>query len=189
MQQSNPAFEGYEWVERIRQGDERAFEALFRTYCEDLCDVVLRQVHSPEVAEDLVHDIFCDLWDRRRRWDPKGPMKAYLYRAAYNKSLNWLKHHRVTRRRAAEEKHQERPSQESPEDAWRYRELDQAMQQAVEALPSRRRLVYQMARHQGMSYAEIAAALDISVKTVENQMGRALKLLRERLADFFLLLL
>ena len=189
MQQPDPAFEGREWVEGIRRGDEEAFEALFRTCCEDLCDFFLRQVYSPEVAEDLVHDVFCDLWDRRRHWDPHGSVKDYLYRAAYNKSINWLKHRRVTRRWADQAKHQESPPQEGPEDVRHRQELAWAMEQAVEALPNRRRLIYRMARHQGMSYAEIAAALGISAKTVENQMGRALKLLRERLADFSRLLL
>ena len=187
MQQTAPASQEEEWVEGIRRGDERAFEALFRAYCENLCTFALHQVRSPEVAEDLVHDLFCDLWDRRQRWNPQGPVKAYLYRATYNKALNWLKHRRVTKRWAAQAEREEQPPQEGPEDVRRRRELEQAMREAVEALPSRRRLVYRMARQQGMSYAEIAAALGISAKTVENQMGRALKLLRERLADFLLL--
>lgn len=172
------------WVKGVRSGDAEAFEALFRAYCEPLCDFVYSHVFSRGIAEDLVHDIFCDLWNRRRDWRPRVTVKAYLYRAARNKALNWLKHHRVRQTWEADERRRKRPVSESPAEAAQYRELTRAMQRAIEELPARRRLVYTMVRQQDMTYVEVAAALDISSKTVENQMGRALKVLRARLSAF-----
>lgn len=172
------------WADKIREGDEAAFEALFRSYSEELCGFVQYHVDYRAVAEDVVQTIFCDLWDRREEWHPKGTVKAYLYRAARNKSLDWLKHQRVRRRWEKGEKLRSQVAPDDPDDVLRHSELRKTMDQAIEELPERRRLVYRMARQQGMSYAEIAIALDISTKTVENQIGRALKFLRKRLSGF-----
>lgn len=171
-------------VEGIRQGDEKSLESLFRAYFDDLCEFAQYHVGSSEAAEDLVQNIFCDLWDRRRSWRPKGTVQAYLYRAVRNKSLDWLKHQRVRRQWEGEQEAIRRPIHAGPEDLLQHTELVREMEQAVADLPERRRLVYTMIRHQNMSYAEVAAALNISKKTVENQMGRAMKFLRERLATF-----
>ncbi len=184
MENPRRTYQEREWVARIRKGDEEAFETLFKIHCEELRRYALSLVHIHEVAEDLVCDLFCDLWDQRRDWKPQGVIKSYLLRAVRNRSLNWLKHRRIERRWEAEKKHRGRQPQEGPEDVLRSRELEQAMQQAIEALPERRRCIYKMSRHEGKSYAEIAAALGISPKTVENQIRRALKFLRVRLATF-----
>lgn len=173
-----------ELVARIRVGDEEAFEALFRAHRGDLCDYAGSIVASHAVAEDLVHDVFCDLWARRKEWAPLRSVEAYLFRAVRNKALNWLKHRRVAWRWEAENGHQAMPPQHDPEMILRSRDLAQAACEAVAALPERRRCVFKMARERGMSYAEIAATLGIAPKTVENHMGRALKFLRERLKGY-----
>lgn len=137
------------------------------------------------IAEDIVQDAFCDLWHRRTEWSPSGNIKAYLFRAVRNKSLNVLKHRRVEREYEGQSKRRGRRGPiRTPVEALQHQELKQAVRHAVEELPERRRLVYQLARHQGMSYKEIAAVLEIAPKTVENQMGRALKTLRRRMAEF-----
>jgi RNA polymerase sigma-70 factor (ECF subfamily) len=172
------------WAERIRRGDREAFEALFRAYADDLCGFAACHV-GEGAAEDVVQDVFCDLWNRRADWYPQASVKAYLFGAVRNTAHDHLEHRRVKRAWEAEEKKQVRMSlPESPADVLQHHELKRAMRQAVEALPERRRLVYRMVRQQGMSYAETAEVLDIAPKTVENQMGRALKTLRERLSKF-----
>jgi len=181
MSQSD-SYDEEEMVERIREGDERAFEVLFREHSEDLCEFACSFVESPEVAEDLVHDVFCDVWDRRNDLDPSGTVKAYLFQAVRNKALNWLKAQRVRDEWKTEKKHKDTESFERASAAAEYNDLEEALRQAVEELPERQRLVYKMVRNRDMSYAEVAAALDITKKTVENQMGRALKHLHERLS-------
>lgn len=177
------------WVERIQAGDHDAFGKLFHAYAESLCAFAVQHV-GEEAAEDIVQTVFCDLWNRREAWDPKGTVRAYLFRAVRNTSLDHLKHRRVRRDWKNEEKERGRDDAlVGPADELQHQELNRAMQHAVANLPERRRLVYVMAHRHGMSYKEIAAALDIAPKTVENQIGRALKTLRDRLAEFASLLL
>lgn len=174
-----------QWVERIRAGDHDAFENLFHAYADALCTFAAQHVEGGRAAEDIVQEVFCDLWSRRAEWHPQGTVKAYLFRAVRNTALDRLKHRRVEQAWENEEKQRDRLSEQSgPVDALRHQELKQAMQQAVEDLPERRRLVYRMAHRHNMSYKEIAIALDIAPKTVENQMVRALKTLRDRLAKY-----
>lgn len=177
------------WAERIRNGDHAAFKALFDAHAEALCDFAAQYVNAAAVAEDVVQDVFCDLWERRADWHLRLSVMAYLFQAVRNTALDHLKHRRVEQAWEAEEKHRGRtaPSR-TPADTLQHRELRRAMEEAVAALPKRRRLVYQMVRQQGMSYAEVAAVLDIAPKTVENQMGRALKTLRKQLSEYAALL-
>ena len=175
-----------QWTQHLQQEGHGAFEALFRAYADRLCSFAAAYVGSAAVAEDLVQSVFCDLWNRRRGGAlPEGNVKAYLFRAVRNKALNRLKHRRVEERHETRTKRQGRTGPvHTPADTLQHQELRQAMREAVEELPERRRLIYRLARRQGLSYKEIAAALEIAPKTVENQMGRALKTLRERLAKF-----
>ena len=171
-------------IAQIRNGNGKAFEAVFRAYESLVRTICLGLVGTPDVADDLTQDIFCDLWDRRQSFHLKVSLKAYLARAARNKALNWL-----ARSRAQESLDEGGEAQEieqmkvkaTPQDALLYLELEQALEQAIQELPERRRLVYTMARREHMSYAEISSALDISLSTVKTQMARALKFLRQRL--------
>ena len=176
-----------QWAERIRSGDRDAFKNLFHAHADELCAFAAQYV-ADEQAEDMVQTVFCDLWNRRAEWEPQS-VKAYLFQAVRNTSLDHLKHRRVKETWEAEEKERKHTSshatsQASPVDTVQHQELEREMRQAVEGLPDRRRIIYQMAHHHGMSYKEIAAALDIAPKTVENQVGRALKALRDHLAKF-----
>jgi RNA polymerase sigma-70 factor (ECF subfamily) len=173
-----------DWVESIGSGDHDAFEMLFQTYVEELCVFAAQHVGDSE-AEDIVQTVFCDLWNRRREWAPRGTVKAYLFRAVRNTALDRLDRRRVRLDYRDKEKNQDRGSgRVGPQDHLQYVELERAMQRAVDNLPERRRLVYVMAHRHDMTYKEIAIALDIAPKTVENQVGRALKSLREHLVRF-----
>lgn len=174
---------------RIRQGSASAFEALFRAHADALCAFAESYVHSQQVAEDLVHDVFCDIWDRHAAFAPQGTVKSYLYRAVRNKALNWLKHQRVQRRWATEQEHAPPPEGDKPSSSTEYDELRGLVAQAIARLSERQQQVYLMARHQDLSYAEIAEILDISPKSVENHMGHALRRLREYLKAFLSLLM
>lgn len=172
------------WVERIREGDHRAFEALFHAYYEDLYGFVRYYVSSSEVVEDLVQDIFLNLWKRRQHWKLEATIKAYLYGAARNTALNHLRHKKVRARWQLSQTafHAKLVSPSSTDDALRRKELEQEVREAIAELPERRRLVFTLSRHHGLSYKGIATALNISIKTVETQMVRALRFLRERLS-------
>jgi len=131
-----------------------------------------------------VHDVFCDVWDRREDFQPAGTVRAYLFQAVRNKAYNQLKRQRVRREWKAEKKQEPRSVSSRASRAAEAAELEKAMERAVESLSERQRVVYRLGQEHGLSYAEIATVLDIAPKTVENHMGRALKRLREYLVPF-----
>lgn len=151
-------------------------DALFRVHYNALCGFVFRYVRSHEIAEDLVQDTFFRLWMQRRREGRIEAEKAYLFTAARNLAINYL------RRRKIEERWQEQSPDDSrhpvADDGLELGELESTVCRTIERLPERCRLIFTMSRQQGLTYGEIARVLGISVKTVETQMGRALKVLR-----------
>ncbi len=172
------------WAEKIRRGDRAAFEALYLTYAEGLCSFTLQYVKAPEVAEGLVQDLFVKLWKRRRQWNPQDNPKSYLYTAARNQALDHLKHLEVERQWAEHVRHRSEVPSRTPEQEFRYKEFNEAVEEAIQALPERRRLVFTLSRQHGLTYREIAEVMDISVKTVEAQMSQAFKTLRELLSTY-----
>ena len=174
-------YRGPEWVERIRAGDEAAFEALFRALAPGLCALVTRYVRSRQVAEELVQDLFFDLWTRRSTLVIEQALTSYLSAAARNRALNYLKREQRAARWSAAAVGADAPDADpaAPDESELLDALE--LQDAIEHLPARCRLVFTLNRQQDMTYGEIAASLGLSIKTVETQMGRALRALRERL--------
>jgi RNA polymerase sigma-70 factor (ECF subfamily) len=172
------------WVERIRAGDSAAFEALFHAYHAPLCAFAYRYVAARDLAEEIVQEVFLFVWERRETWDVRTSVKNYLFTAVRNASLSYLRHERVVRRRQAETVELFAHPVESTDTETRTAELVAAVHRAVGRLPERCRLIFTLHREQGLTYAEIAGVLEISPKTVEVQMGRALKALRKTLAGF-----
>lgn len=178
-------------LERIRAGDETAFEGLFKAYYRPLCDFVYHYVRSRASAEDLVQNVFLRLWQKRESWEPATGMRAYLFAASRNQALDHLRHRRVVERAGAPGgpagglAAAEALSQPvSADEAACISELADAVRRAVEELPERRRSVVILRWEHHLSNLEIARALGISVKGVEAHMRRALAALRQRLAAF-----
>jgi RNA polymerase sigma-70 factor (ECF subfamily) len=160
------------------------FEALFREHYAPLCSFVLRYVGTRAVAEELVQDVFAALWEKRSQLRLRS-VKAYLFGAARNRALNHLAHQGVVveweRRAALESGDGEADTAEDAHLRLEAEELSDALAAAVASLPERCRQTMVLRYQQRMSYAEIAEALGISAKGVENQLNRGLKALRERL--------
>lgn len=172
-------------VRRIRTGDERALEVVFKAHFAGMAAFVHRYVRSPDVAEELVQEIFLKLWTKREQLADIDTLKTYLYRAARNQALNWLRRQKLERRWQEEQSDMGEPSATTgADDDASEQEVAAAVRSAIDRLPPRCREVFLMSRDGGMTYSEIASALEISVKTVETQMGRALKSLRGALAAF-----
>lgn len=166
-----------------------AVEAAFRMYYARLCEFVDGYVRSPEVASDLVQDLFANLWERYEEGDPPLLTPAYLYTAARNRALKHLRHRRVVARWAEREAREPLRSGPRADEGLRTREVAEAIRRAIAQLPDRRREIFLMSREQELSYAAIAEILGISIKTVETQMWRALKALRQSLAPYLTLVL
>jgi RNA polymerase sigma-70 factor (ECF subfamily) len=170
-------------LERLRQGDRAAFDAMFRQWYAKLVRAAEMMLRDQAVAEELVQDVMLELWRRRETLDPQGSPQAYLYQAMRNRALNYLRHLQVQRRSVLRMDREEARDATAPS-ALVANEMAVALRGGLDALPPRCREVFELSRVRGLKYGEIAELLGISVKTVEGQMGKALRTLREHLAPW-----
>ena len=168
---------------RIREGDEGAFDSVFREHYAPLVRTAEAMLHRRDVAEEIVQDVLLALWQRRATLVVEDSLRGYLFRATRNRVLNHLRHAAIERKAEPELASAEAPDAAAPA-ALVHEEIDAALRRAVSTLPPRCREVFELSRVHGLRYAEIATTLDISVKTVEAQMGKALRTLRELLAPW-----
>lgn len=167
-------------IAAVRSGDRAAFEVLFRAWYARLAEYAAHLLASADAAEDAVQDVFIAVWDRRASLPDHTKLAAYLHRAVRNRAFNQMRDRRVVERWAEDPEHAERQS--PPADAAvLHAELAVTVSNALRSLAPRTREVFLLSREQGLTYNEIASALDISVKTVETLMGRALRALRTTL--------
>jgi RNA polymerase sigma-70 factor, ECF subfamily len=166
--------------------DDRAFEALFREHYAALASFALRYVRDGVLAEEIVQDLFADLWPRRATWELRpGGARPYLLAAVRNRALNLRKRQAVERgweqHEASPDVRELHPRPAHADQVLEAAQLEQQVRAALESLPERCRLVMHLRWRDQLSYAEIAEVMGISVKGVENQLARGLKALRERL--------
>jgi RNA polymerase sigma-70 factor (ECF subfamily) len=172
-----------ELLERLRSGDTTAFDAIFRTWYGPLVGTAERMLRDRAVAEELVQDVMLELWRKRETLAPDGSAQAYLFQATRNRVLNHLRHLKIEQRSEPEIRGESSSAPHADAEVTQ-EELSVAVQDAVRSLPDRCREVFELSRVHGLKYTEIATQLGISVKTVEAQMGKALRTLRERLANW-----
>lgn len=173
-----------QWVARIRQGDREAFHAMFQAHYGGLCTFAADYVGSMDRARDVVQEVFLAIWERRASWTIHGSLRSYLYQSVRNRALNATRN-RSTRHRAYRAHRYQRTAaaQRTAEDQAFYHQLATAVHRAIDQLPPRRRTAFLLHRRHDFTYAEIAQIMDITPKTVENQIGRALQFLRRRLTE------
>jgi RNA polymerase sigma-70 factor, ECF subfamily len=171
--------------DRMRTGDETAFEILFRTYAGPLCDFAYSYVGSQPMAQEIVQDLFSRIWERRDTLEIPRSVYAYLFGSTRNRAINHLRDRRVQDAFATRALRAVRTSITSPsapqEQELEAQALGEALARAVKELPERCREVFTLTRDQHLTYAQVAEVLHISPKTVEIHMGRALALLRRKL--------
>jgi RNA polymerase sigma-70 factor (ECF subfamily) len=172
-----------EIIRRIRQGDTREFESLFRSSYVSLVRYARTLVRDYDTAEEIVQDLFFKLWKDKDRLYIESSLNGYLYRAVHNSCLHYLSHNRVVEKYAREMKEKHHISTENPTEMIHYRELQARIARILERLPEKCGKIFCMNRFEGLKYAEIAEKLSVSVKTVEANMGRALKEFRKALAE------
>jgi len=169
---------------RIRAGDVRAFEQLFRAHYEPLCRFAFRYLLDRALAEDLVQDLFAHLWADRARLELRACARAYLFASVRNRALNVRKRQLVERDwerdEALPDVRRLHRAPIAPDHELDDRERDAGLRAAIESLPERCRMVMQLRWQEQMSHAEIATIMAISLKGVENQLSRGLHALRQR---------
>lgn len=170
-------------LKNIRKGDLQEFESLFRQYYPLLCNYAFRFVKNTNQAEEIVQDLFCKLWENRKDVKIHSSIKAYLYKATYYNSLQ------VLRKRAAKSHYEEYIKNKNFDNSQLTTTLEEneiysIVQKTLANLPKRCSIIFKMSRFEGLKYQEIADQLSISVKTVEANMGKALKSFRKSLQDY-----
>ena len=172
----------FEIVRRIREGDAGQFESLFRSSYVSLVRYAKTLIKDHDTAEEIVQDLFFRLWKDKEKLQIESSLNGYLYRAVHNRCLHHIDHNRVVEKYAREMAVVDQEKSESPTDILHYRELQAKIADILERLPEKCGKIFYMSRFEGLKYSEIAEKLSISVKTVEANMGRALKEFRRVLA-------
>ena len=173
----------------IRQGQESAFEQMFRTYYERLCRYAHTLLKDADEAEEMVQTVFLTIWEKHADLEITLSLKAYLYRAVHNHCLNRIKHYGVRENHREYSLYVQADGYDSVTEAIHANELEERIERAVSKLPEQCQVVFRMSRFEELKYQEIADQLGLSVKTIENQIGKALRIMRQELADYLPLII
>lgn len=173
------------WIREIRKGKKEAFKEVFECYYDQLLRFAYRYLESRDEAEGVVQNVFLWVWENRKTWRVDGSLKTYLYRSVKYKALDILRHEDV------KDKYEQELSLQKEEREYNNiekkmddKKLAETVRNAIENLPERARRIYKLSRLEGLTYNEIAYVMEISPKTVESQMSRALKILRKQLSGY-----
>jgi RNA polymerase sigma-70 factor (ECF subfamily) len=170
-------------IRRIRQGDVGQFESLFRSSYVSLVRYAMSIIKDHDSAEEIVQDLFFRLWQDKEKIKIESSLNGYLFRSVHNRCLHYIEHNKVVERHASEMSNQQTFDNENPSDILFYKELQARVARIIEKLPERCGKIFCMSRFEGLKYSEIAEKLSVSVKTVESNMGRALREFRKELNE------
>lgn len=170
--------------QRLKQKDKSALKQLFEAQYIPVCSTINRIIKNKATTEDLAQELFIRFWNKIDTIEIEGEIPPYLRRMAINEALGYLRKTKNKKTEEIQPYHQHKEAAADVESGYLYGELEDQIKTAMNTLPPRCREVFRLSRMEGKSYKEIASGLDISVKTVENQMGKALKILREKLKGY-----
>lgn len=173
-----------ETLTALKNGEIKAFETLFISYFGKVRCFIKGLLKSEVDAEDLAQDIFIKLWINRDTLDPEKSINAYLYTMARNAAYNFLKHKLVLDTYATDYVPSDNP--DTPDELLYAKEIALLVEMTVCQMPEQRRRIYRLSRNEAISNEDIATRLNISKKTVENQLSLALFDLRKVIAGFLL---
>lgn len=167
-------------IKAIKEGSYSAFEKVFKSYYEALCRFAMGYLGDADLCEEAVQQVFFTYWERREQINIQTSVKSYLYQAVKNNCLNTLKHEQVKLAAQSTIMQDEELNEQAEIEQD---ELISRIENVISEMPTERQKIFRMSRFDELKYREIAEKLSISIKTVENQMGKALKFLREQLAE------
>lgn len=164
---------------------EREFEAFFSLHYPVMVGFAMNYISDKDQAEELVQDVFTNVWVKADSLRISTSVKSFLFTATRNACLNFIKHKKIEQRYASRQVHMSLHHENSME----YEELVGRLEIAMNKIPEKCRAIFELNRFEGKRYKEIAEELNLSIKTVENQMGKALKILRNELGDYLPLII
>lgn len=172
-------------LKKIKEGDIKAFEGVFRQYYAPLCLYGLSITGRKDVAEEIVQELFYVWWKDRENIQILRSVKNYLYGAVRNQSLQYLEHIAVQERHRERVLLKEKDEQDAtPHQQLEYKELEEVINRTLKQLPDRRLKIFRMHRMEGKKYKEIAETLSVSVKTIEAEMTKVYQLLRQEIEKY-----
>jgi RNA polymerase sigma-70 factor (ECF subfamily) len=170
-------------------GEETAFKALFTEHYKGMYSYACIILKDETEAEEIVQNVFVRLWEKQKSIQIETSLKAYLYRMVYNDCMNHIKHKAVVLKFQKEKTYAMKNESDNAEEKIASTQLNEQLSNALRELPEQCRTIFQLSRFEELKYREIAGQLGISEKTVENQMGKALRILRMKLVDFLPLII
>ncbi|MDR2776176.1 MAG: RNA polymerase sigma-70 factor [Tannerella sp.] len=169
-----------ETLEDLKSGDHKAFDMVFLSYFDKVKRFIAGLIRSEDDAEDLAQDVFAKLWTERENIDTHSSFNAFLYTISRNATYNYLKHKLVQTNYVSEYvQREEEADADTPEKLFFAKEIELLIEMALCRMPEKRSEIYRLSRNKGLSNDEIAARLNISRKTVENNLTLALKEIRK----------
>ncbi len=172
------------YLKRIRSGDIKVFEELFHQYYPGMCSYAESLVKRGELAEEIVQDVFFNIWKNKEELNITSGWRGYLFRSVFNHSMMYLRKKNREVPLDQEWAGSLKEPDDQPEETIDAQDLDAALVFALQDLPERTREIFNLSRFEGLKYREIAEKLSISVKTVESNMGKALRALRISLDEY-----
>ena len=178
-------------IHQLTEGSETAFEKFFKTYFKSLHAYAFVVLQDEIMAEEVVQQVFYKIWEKKAELKIHTSARAFLYRSVHNECLNYLERqkHKVNHQNFVVYANRNPVSSEGAAMRVELSELLTRLQKAMNELPEQCRTIFYMSRFDELKYREIAAKMGLSIKTVEAQMGKALKVLRKKLIDFLPLLI
>lgn len=167
--------------DRVKADDLRSYEVIFNKYFKELYRFAYGYIRDATIAEEISQEVFLYMWDKRKKIEIQTTLKTYLYSATKNKCLNYIKLELPRQRAMSDVSEVMLSVSEERKDEGENELLKKHIQSAIDNLPNKCRQIFMLSRNAGMTYEEIAEEMDLSKKTIENQMGIALRKLRESL--------
>ena len=168
-------------VIRLRNDNEYAFKELFNRYSKKLYYFSLRYLHNKEESEELVQIVFINLWEHRKSLRDDLPVKSYIYRSAVNYIYNQLKKRAIHAKFVDSELIKGEIHSNLTYEQVLFNDMERSINSIIDTLPLQQKRIFMLSRYENLSHQEIAEKLDLSVRTVENQVFRVLKIIRSRL--------
>lgn len=178
-------------IGNIKADDEQAFELLFRKYYLRLCGFANKFISDTAESEEIVQEVFLNIWKKRDQLKLDGDMHPYLFKSVQNLCFNFLEHQKVVDNYYAviEFIYKNQAEDFNTYESVIYSEFQEKVDKAIDSLPDECRKIFLMSRYDGLKYNKIAEQLGLSVKTIETQMSRALAKLKTELKDYLTILL
>ena len=171
--------------EKLKNDDEKSFELLFKKYYASLCRFAFSFTKNRDDSEEVVQEVFVNIWNNRQKINIKTSFKSYLFTSVRNYSLNYLNKAAKQRTENIEDVNYYATTEDTDDEESRSSiNMEQKIHEAIESLPEKCKEIFSLSKLKNMKNKEVAEHLNISIKTVENQMTIALKKLREDLGPY-----